>query len=184
MPQRLSPGRYRGLKTTSLEGADVFGIIAFDQRGSYRKMMPPDASYAHLVQVKTEIIGALSREASAILTDPIYGLGPAMQMSPKAGLLLALEKSGYCGDSSYRTTELIPSWTPEKIRKAGANAVKLMVYYHPDSGALVDELETLIRRVVRECHTWDLPFSWSRCPTAWIPASPRRAPSSPEDELK
>ena len=157
MPQTLSPGRYRGLKTTSLASADVFGIIAFDQRGSYRKMMPPDSSYAQLVQVKTEIIGALSRDASAILTDPIYGLGPAMQMSPRAGLLLALEKSGYSGDSSYRTTKLIPSWTPEKIRKAGANAVKLMVYYHPDSGALADELEALIRRVVRECHTWDLP---------------------------
>ena len=157
MPITLSPGRYRGLKTTSLESADVFGIVAFDQRGSYRKMMPVDVGYEMLVQVKTEIIGALSLEASAILTDPIYGLAPAMQMSPKAGLLLALEKSGYSGDSSYRKTELLPGWTPEKIRKAGASAVKLMVYYHPESGALADELEALIRQIVLECHGWDLP---------------------------
>lgn len=157
MPKTLSPGRYRGLKTTSLEEADVFGIIAFDQRGSYRRMMPAAASYEQLVQVKSEIIGALSTEASAILTDPVYGLGPAMQMSPKAGLLLALEKSGYSGDSTYRQTELIPSWTPEKIRKAGASAVKFMVYYHPGSGELAEELEALIRQVRRECHAWDLP---------------------------
>ncbi len=157
MPKTLSPGRYRGLKTTSLEEADVFGIIAFDQRGSYRRMMPAAASYEQLVQVKSEIIGALSTEASAILTDPVYGLGPAMQMSPKAGLLLALEKSGYSGDSSYRRTELIPSWTPEKIRKSGASAVKFMVYYHPGSGELAEELEALIRQVRRECHAWDLP---------------------------
>ena len=85
------------------------------------------------------------KDASAILTDPTYGLNAAMQMSPKAGLLLALEKSGYSGDASYRKTELIPSWTPEKIRKAGASAVKFMVYYHPGSGALADELERLIR---------------------------------------
>ena len=90
MPSTLTPGRYRGLKTCSLAEANVFGIIAFDQRGSYRKMMPPDASYEQLVQVKTEIIGALSQDASAILTDPIYGLTPAMAMSPKAGLAARL----------------------------------------------------------------------------------------------
>ena len=66
-------------------------------------------------------------------------------------------KSGYSGDSSYRKTELIPAWTPEKIRKAGANAVKFMVYYHPDSGGLAEELEQLIQRVVADCHQWDLP---------------------------
>ena len=158
MPTTLTPGRYRGLKSTSLAEGDVFGIIAFDQRGSYRKMMPADASYETLAQVKGEIIGALSKEASAILTDPTYGLNAAMRMSPKSGLLLALEKSGYSGDASYRKTELIPDWTPEKIRKAGASAVKLMVYYHPGSGALADELERLIRRVVEDCHRWDLPL--------------------------
>lgn len=158
MPTQLTPGRYRGLKATSLAEGDVFGIIAFDQRGSYRKMIPPSASYQSLAQVKGEIIGALSQDASAILTDPTYGLNAAMRMSPKAGLLLALEKSGYSGDSSYRRTELIPSWTPEKIRKSGASAVKFMVYYHPESGALADELEQLIRRVVADCHQWDLPL--------------------------
>ncbi len=158
MPTQLTPGRFRGLKSTSLAEGDVFGIIAFDQRGSYRKMMPADASYETLAQVKGEIIGALSKEASAILTDPTYGLNAAMRMNPKAGLLLALEKSGYSGDSSYRKTELIPGWTPEKIRKTGASAVKLMVYYHPGSGALADELERLIRGVVEDCHRWDLPL--------------------------
>ena len=157
MPIELTPGRFRGLKTTSLANADVFGIIAFDQRGSYRKMMPAGSSYEQLAGVKNEIIGALSRVASAILTDPAYGLRAAMQMSSQSGLLLALEKSGYSGDSSYRKTELIPSWTPEKIRKCGASAVKFMVYYHPDSGGLARELEALIERVVKDCHSWDLP---------------------------
>ena len=80
-----------------------------------------------------------------------------MHMSSQSGLLLALEQSGYSGDSSYRKTELIRSWTPEKIRKCGANAVKFMVYYHPDSGELAAELEALIGRVVKDCHSWDLP---------------------------
>ena len=157
MTIQLTPGRYRGLKTSSLADDDVFGIIAFDQRGSYRKMMPAGTSYAQLAQVKNEIIGALSIDASAVLTDPTYGLGAAMNMSSKSGLLLAIENSGYTGDSSYRKTELIPSWTAEKIRKCGASAVKLMIYYHPGSGRLADEQECLISQVVRECHRWDLP---------------------------
>lgn len=157
MRQELTPGRFRGLKSSSLSGQDVFGIVAFDQRGSYRRMMPPGSSYSDLVRVKNEVIGALSREASAILTDPMYGLGAAMGMNGNAGLLLALEKSGYSGDSSYRKTDLIPGWTAEKIRKAGANAVKFMVYYNPRSEALAAELEVMIRGVVDECHRWDLP---------------------------
>ena len=157
MTQQLTPGRFRGLKSTSLADRDVFGIIAFDQRGSYRRMMPPDSSYDDLAQVKNEIIGALSLEASAILTDPTYGLSAAMHMNGKSGLLLALEKSGYSGDSSYRKTELIPGWTAEKIRKVGANAVKFMVYYNPQSEALAAELERMICQVVDECHRWDLP---------------------------
>ncbi|MCY4538306.1 MAG: tagatose 1,6-diphosphate aldolase [Chloroflexi bacterium] len=158
MPLTLSPGRYRGLKSSSLAGRDVFGIVAFDQRGSYRRMMPADSSYGDLARVKNEVIGALSSEASAILTDPTYGIGAAMRMNGKSGLLLALEKSGYSGDASYRRTELIPGWTAEKIRKAGANAVKFMVYYNPQSEALAVELEAMIRRVVDECHRWDLPL--------------------------
>ena len=155
----LTPGRYRGLKSTSLAEGDVFGIIAFDQRGSYRQMMPADASYEELSQVKGEIIGALSNDASAILTDPTYGLNAAMQMSPKAGLLAwRSRRGGYSGVRATAKTELIPRWTPEKIRKTGASAVKLMVYYHPGSGALADELEHLIRRVVADCHGWDLPL--------------------------
>ncbi len=184
MLSRITPGRYRGLKTTSLANADVFGIIAFDQRASYRKMLPPGASYNQLVEVKTEIIGALSIDASAILTDPIYGLRPAMQMSPKSGLLLALEKSGYSGDSSYRKTELLANWTPEKIRKTGASAVKFMVYYHPGSGELADELEALIRRVVRDCHDCDLPVFLEPMSYSLDPAVPKESAAFAEQRAE
>ena len=184
MPSRITPGRYRGLKTTSLANADVFGIIAFDQRASYRKMLPAGASYEQLVEVKTEIIGALSLDASAILTDPIYGLQPAMHMSSKAGLLLALEKSGYSGDSSYRKTELLTSWTPEKIRKTGASAVKFMVYYHPASGELADELEALIRQVVRGCHDWDMPVFLEPMSYSLDPAVPKESAAFAEQRAE
>ena len=41
MNAKLTPGRWRGLKATSTS-EHVFTIMAFDQRGSYAKMLPPD----------------------------------------------------------------------------------------------------------------------------------------------
>lgn len=157
MTTQITPGRYRGLKSTSMADQDIFGIVAFDQRGSFRRMMPDGTSYDDLVQVKVEIISALSRNASAVLTDPIYGLSPAMHMNGKSGLLFALEKSGYSGDSTYRKAEFFDAWTPEKLRKVGANAAKILVYYNPQNTDLADELDETIGSVIDECHKWDLP---------------------------
>jgi len=153
----ITPGRWRGLKTTSLAQSDIFGIVAFDQRGSYRRMMPDNTPYDTLVKIKTEVVTALARYASAVLLDPTYGLTPAMHMSGQAGLLFALEKSGYSGESTYRKPEFLDSWTPEKIRKSGANAVKLLVYYNPQASELADELDGLIAGIVAKCHAQDLP---------------------------
>lgn len=157
MRTQITPGRYRGLKACSLTQRDVFGIIAFDQRGSFRRMLPDGTPYPDLVQIKMEIIGALSERASAILTDPFYGLEPAMHMSGRSGLLMALEKSGYSGDSTYRRVEFLDGWTVEKVRKMGANAAKILVYYNPQITDLADELDHLIAHIVEDCHTWDLP---------------------------
>lgn len=157
MTTQLTPGRFRGLKMTSLGEHAIFGIVACDQRGSFRRMMPDGTPYEDLVATKVDIICTLSHNASAVLTDPVYGLTPGMHMSGNAGLLMALEKSGYSGDATYRKTELMDTWTPEKIRKMGGNAVKLMVYYNPLNEALADELDELARAAIAECHKWDLP---------------------------
>ncbi|MEM7128467.1 MAG: tagatose 1,6-diphosphate aldolase [Chloroflexota bacterium] len=157
MTTQLTPGRYRGLKVSSLAEQDVFGILAFDQRGSYKRMMPEDTDYKTLVQVKIDIIGTLSKYASAVLTDPTYGLSPAMQMSGQSGLLLSLEKSGYDGDPTERTIVFDEDWTIEKIRKMGASAVKLLVYYNPQNEALADELDVVVTQTIADCHAWDLP---------------------------
>lgn len=157
MTIQLTPGRWRGLQTTSLKNSAVFSILAFDQRGSYRRMLPDNTPYADAVTMKVEIVSALSQYASAVLLDAIYGLSPAMQMTGKSGLLMSLEKSGYSGDSTYRRIEFVETWTPEKIQRMGANAVKIMVYYNPKTGELADELDEVVKNKVSECHALDLP---------------------------
>lgn len=157
MTAELTVGRWLGLKRTSTSN-DVFTILAFDQRGTYRKMLPANATYEDAVNIKSEIVAALSEHSSAVLLDEEYGLRPALDMSRRSGLLVAYEKSGYSGDSTYRKIQFHTDWTVSKIKRMGASAVKLLAYYHPDSGSLADEIDEVIRGVVKECHDHDLPL--------------------------
>jgi len=157
MTDMLTPGRWRGLKTSSNDD-HTFTILAFDQRGTYTKMLPEGASYETAVEIKREVIFSLSRHVSAVLLDPIYGLPAANDLPGYTGLLMALEKSGYTGDSTYRRVELIENWSVEKIKLMGASAVKLLVYYHPQAGALAEEIESFVANVLRECRRYDIPL--------------------------
>lgn len=153
----LTPGKWFGLKRSSLND-DVFAIVAYDQRGSYRKMLPANTDYAAAVVIKQEIISELAQNASAVLLDPEYGLIPAMNMSRHSGLLMSVEKSGYSGDSTYRKTEFDPHWSVAKIKQVGGTAVKLMAYYHPESGELATFIEGQIKEIADQCKKYDLPL--------------------------
>lgn len=153
----LTPGRWRGLQTTSTDH-HAFAILAFDQRGNYVKMLPQPTSYAAAQQIKVEVISALSKHVSAVLLDPDYGLEAALHSVKNCGLLMALEKTGYSGDPNYRYTEFLPNWTVAKIKQMGAQAVKLLIYYHPDSGSLAAELDELVQNISTECHQHDIPL--------------------------
>lgn len=157
MRQNLTPGRWRGLTTTSTEQS-VFTIMAFDQRGSYEQMLPENAPYEQKVGIKQQVVSALSPHTSAVLLDATFGLTAALHLNRNSGLLMALEKTGYSGTSTYRHTDFDPEWTVEKIKKVGASAVKVLVYYHPDAGALAGEIEALVRETVQSCHEHDIPF--------------------------
>jgi len=153
----LTPGRWRGLQTTSTE-KHIFNILAFDQRGSYTEMLPQGTDYATAAQIKAEVVGVLSHHVTAVLLDPDYGLSASAYMSPNCGLLLSVEKSGYSGDSTYRKTEFDPTWNVAEVKAVGAEAVKLMIYYHPHSGALAEELEALTADIIAQCHAHDIPL--------------------------
>ncbi len=155
MPTFITPGRWRSLVTTS-NASQMFTILAFDQRGTYVKMLPAGFSYQDAVTIKQEVVAALSPYTSAVLLDPTYGLPAAFTMDRGSGLLMALEKSGYTGTSTYRQVDFDPDWTIEKIKKVGASAVKLLVYYHPYAGELADEIEALVRQITDTCHAHDI----------------------------
>jgi tagatose 1,6-diphosphate aldolase len=157
MTTQLTPGRWLGLKRTSAPN-DVFTILAFDQRGTYKRMLPEGTSFDRAVQIKSEIVSALSQKASAVLLDEEYGLRPALEMSRHSGLLLSYEKSGYSGDATYRKIQFNPDWTLTKIKKMGGTAVKVLTYYNPENQTLADEIDGVITQVAADCHAQDLPL--------------------------
>jgi tagatose 1,6-diphosphate aldolase len=156
MTHSLTPGRWRGLQNTS-NNDHLFTILAFDQRGTLIDMLPNGATYETAVEIKQEFVSTLAPLVSAVLLDPIYGLPAAMHMGGSTGLLLALEKSGYSGVPTARKIDFIEGWTVEKIKKAGASAVKLLAYYHPHTD-MAGVIEAVIADVCRQCHEHDLPL--------------------------
>lgn len=157
MTKTLTPGRWLGLKTTS-DANSKFCIVALDQRGAYRTMLPPNTPYSTGVAIKCEITQAVAPPASAMLLDPDYGVKPIMEMSREVGLLMPLEAVGWQGTDTAREIFLNPDWTIGKTKQFGANGVKLLVYYHPESGDLAAKTEQLLREICDEAHAYDLPI--------------------------
>jgi len=156
MTQTLAPGKWLGLRRTSTE-ADVFTILAFDQRGTYRRMLPPDMPFAQAAAIKSEVVSVLSRKSSAVLLDNEYGVAVSLHMARHSGLLYAVEKSGYTGDGTARMIDFLPDWNVAKIKQLGGSAVKLLAYYHPEAKT-ASEVEATIRKIADDCHANDIPL--------------------------
>lgn len=157
MTTTLSAGKWRGLKTTSTAG-NGFAILAFDQRGNYRRLLPDDATYDDAVQIKQQVVSAISPHATAVLLDPIYGLAASQYMAGSSGLLMAIEKTGYSGEATARRVDFIEGWGVSKIKQMGASAAKLLVYYHPDAGEAAEHIDETVRQLAAACQQHDLPL--------------------------
>ena len=161
--KRLSLGKIRGLQQIA-NSDGVFTICAMDHRGSLRAMIdehPGEVNYEEMVERKLELCSSLAKYASAVLLDPIYGAAQCIARGalPKdIGLLVSIEASGYSGGKEHRLTELLDGWGVEKIKRMGASAVKLLVYYRPDLEQLAGQQMETVNMVARECIKYDLPF--------------------------
>jgi tagatose 1,6-diphosphate aldolase len=153
-------GKIRGLQATSSE-ANVFTILAFDHRDSFMRMLGGDAKYDQIVATKSVIVKALATHSSAILLDPLYSAGQMIVkglLPRRVGLLVSVEESGYSGDPTERMTNLLDKWGVEKVKRMGADAVKILIYYHPEAGDTTHDLERLVQQVAEDCTENDLPL--------------------------
>jgi len=160
--KKLTIGKLRGLQQMASPDG-IFTMCAMDHRGSLRQLMGEgkEASYEEMVERKLELCSNLAPHASAVLLDPTFGAAQciARGVLPKStGLVVSIEASGYIGGSEQRLTALLDGWNIAKIKRMGASAAKLLVYYRPDLIELANKLMDVVEEIGLQCKQYDLPF--------------------------
>lgn len=164
MADVLTPGKIRGLAATSSANG-IFKVLALDHRDSMRVIIDPDdpdaVPAADLTAMKLDLLRELSGEATAVMLDPEYSAAQAIAarvLPGTVGFLAAVEAQGYLGDPTARQTSLLEGWGVEKAKRLGANAIKLLVLYRPDAGAVTEDQDRLIEQVIADCARHDIPL--------------------------
>jgi tagatose 1,6-diphosphate aldolase len=156
-----TPGKLAGLKAVS-DARGVIAAAAMDQRGSLQKSIAKErggiSEPNQLIEFKTLVTEVLTRHASAILLDPEYGLEAAKSRN-SAGLLLAYEKTGYDANTAGRLPDLLDVWSVRRLKEAGADCIKILLYYTPFEKTAINDLkQAWIERIGDECLAHDIPF--------------------------
>src|SRR6478672_7202724 len=146
--------------------ADDRGVIAaaaMDQRGSLQKSLAKERGGAvgdkDLEEFKILVTEILTQHASAILLDPEWGLPASKRRAKNSGLLLAYEKTGYDAATPGRLPDLLDLWSVRRIKEAGGDCVKILLYYAPnDSQKINDHKHAWVERIGDECRANDIPF--------------------------
>ena len=159
---KMSKGKFNGLKAVSNQQG-IIAALAIDQRGSLRKTMAKargsEPTDSDMGDFKTAVTEELSPYASAVLLDPEFGLQASRRRAKNAGLFLAYEKTGYDVSIKGRFPDLLPEWSVLRLVEAGANVIKLLLYYDAEDQARINSIkQAFIERVGAECCAHDVPF--------------------------
>jgi tagatose 1,6-diphosphate aldolase len=137
----------------------IFQILAFDHRGSFKKMMQKsseaEVTDEQATDLKEKIIKALSDKFTGVLIDQDYGLPAYKKLGLSEPFLLPTEKTGYTDEAGERITELM--YTGESIVNDGATAMKILIYANKNVPSWEKQLETS-GKALMDAHDHDLPF--------------------------
>lgn len=142
-------------------------MVALDQRppianliAARRGIKPHDVTFGDMVAVKRLLVEALGGRASAMLFDPNFALPAAIGCLPgRTGLLVTLEDHRFEDTPGGRKSRSISDWTVEKIKRAGADGVKVLAWYRPDAAHdVLAHQRAYVAEVGAECRRWDIPF--------------------------
>ncbi len=159
MPYLL--GTRRGLGACA-SARGTFAILALDHRQNLRRELHPEdpaaTTYAEMVDFKRAVVRVLAETATGTLLDPEIGAAQCIadgSLPAAAGLIVAIEATGYEGPAGARVSRVLPGWSVQQAKRMGASAAKLLVYYHPDAANAADQ-ERLVATVAADCRAADL----------------------------
>lgn len=164
MTVRITQGKFERLNACSNERG-VIAALAVDHRGNLLDAIAQargpegQATAADMLAFKQAVTRVLTPYASAILLDPEYGLGAMGSRAPGTGVMLAYEKSSYEFETRGRLPDLIPAQSVRRLIEAGAQAIKILLYYNPYDEAHINSIkQAYIERIGAECMALDVPF--------------------------
>lgn len=154
-------------------------MLAIDHRGNLRSSLdqhaPQPLTDSEFVDFKRAVMRHLLPAATAVLTDPDFGLGALLcdvaSVHPLKGILLPLEVTDYSIHASRRATNFIEGWSVAKLQRMGAAGIKLLLYYHPDAPNAAQQ-RALVSQIVEACGQYDIPFFLEPITYSLDPKSP------------
>lgn len=156
-------GKYRHLSRVA-NSKGHFIVLAIDHRGNLRTDLKEYAGAEYydeqFAAYKQQVIGHLSPMASGMLLDPAYGIARAVatgHLSGQQGLLAPLEETDYSLAPGARPLEFLPGWTIPKIKRSGADGVKLLLPFNPEA-TNADTKRATVEQIIAECARHDIPF--------------------------
>src|SRR5207302_1593729 len=164
MKVKITRGKFNGINTCA-DNSGVIAALAVDHRDNLLEAIARargehgQATAKDMLAFKTAVTRVLTPSASAILLDPEYGLGAIASRAPDTGVLLAYEKSGYDFSTKGRLPDLLPEWSVRRLVEAGAQAIKILMYYNSFDGAQINAVkQAYVERIGAECLGVDVPF--------------------------
>ena len=151
--RRLADGGGRFKMTAVDQRPPIFGLIR-DKRGG------DEVAFDDVADVKVSLTRALAGQSSAMLLDPIWAYGRCVEhVNPGQGLLVTLEDHAFEETPGGRKSWEIENWSVAKIKRLGADGVKILAWYRPDaSDAVRAHQEAFVERVGRACAEHDICF--------------------------
>ena len=161
---QLTPGKLWGMRRMA-DANGIFKMTAVDQRppikGPIAKHLGVDeAPWQEVARFKRLLVERLQEKSTAMLLDPHYAIPESLdRLSPHKGLIVTLEDSLFREAGGGRLSADIDHWSVDKIKRMGADAVKVLVWYRPDAGeAVCRAQQDYARRIGDECARLDIPF--------------------------
>jgi len=95
-----------------------------------------------------------------VLLDPNFAYPAAIDAVPaRTGLIMTLEDHRFAETAEGRRSRSIADWSVEKIRRLGADGVKVLAWYRPDADpAVCAHQRDYVETVGRACAAQDIPF--------------------------
>jgi tagatose 1,6-diphosphate aldolase len=166
----LSPGKLRGLQRIS-NANGTLTMVATDQNSSMinmirdsleRKGEKREPTYDEIVDAKITLAAALSPYCSGLLVDAYYGVWntvASFHLPKETGILIRVEKSG--GEKNKVKAPLgalEPGWNVAKIKRIGADAVKLLAQFEPTEPDSAEHQFAFVQQIYEECRRHDILF--------------------------